>query len=50
MSVCSTSTVALLSKALIIAIMGSRHHPLQGEAPPIFFERAQSLQVVATAL
>ena len=39
----------LATSELIMAAMGSMHQPWQGEAPPIFFARAQSLQVVATA-
>lgn len=35
--------------AEIIAIMGSRHQPLHGSAPPILFDNAQSLHNVAVA-
>ena len=35
--------------AVIIANMGSRHHPLQGFAPPIFLDSAHSLHEVAVA-
>jgi hypothetical protein len=41
---------SILPAVLIIANMGSKHHPLQGFAPPIFLDNAHNLHETAVAI